>query len=106
MYRNRRLALRSGLRAQGEAPPGADPKTGEISEPRHHLGKVQEAVLFNLFGARQYPRHHRPVKYGARLFKPYTSAAILTGLLVFMSIVILLGLAINGGDFCPGYAPP
>lgn len=55
-----------------------------------------------------YPTHNyrqAPVPY-TRQLKSYTAWAFLTGLLVFMGIVILLGLAINGGDFVPDYEPP
>jgi len=87
-------------------PPNVNPQTGEISEPRHHLGKVKEAVLSNLFGAKKPHEPRSPSRYGTLLLKPYASIVILAGLLAFMGIVVLLGMIILEGDFSPGYEPP
>ncbi len=52
-----------------------------------------------------HPDNQAQIPY-TRNLKPYAVTAILTGLLVFMGIVVLFGLALNGGNFAPGYEPP
>lgn len=106
--------LRRGYRPASEprpsssrpCPPNVDPTTGEISQPRHYLGKVKEAVLYNLFGAQQYPKRRRPIRYGTTNLKPYASTAILTCLLAFVAIVIAFGFLVNGPQIIPGYEVP
>lgn len=75
-------------------------------EARHQSG------VFNQPEHKKPPRfyhtHFEPKKVVpyTRALKPLLSWAFVTGLFVFIGIVILLGLAINGGDFAPGYEPP
>lgn len=84
LYRNRRLVLK-----RGSSPSLIESEARPHQREHYPISKAkQEAVPYT------------------RNLKPYTSAAVLAGLLLFMGIVVLIGITLNDGDFAPGYEPP
>jgi len=92
---------RTATRRQAE--PGLNLLTGEVSEPRPYLERARHsAVQFIDYIAPRAPKRQRGI-YGSRNLKFWTTSAILTGLLVFMGLVIGLGLAQNYPNVIPFY---
>jgi len=98
-YRNRRLAVRGGLR-----PPRSGSQTRPPTKPKEIPLRlsVPEFALSNLFG-RDIGRDEAYRRAASRARKhnitTNPTCLVLTALLAFIGIVVLLGVLINQGNF-------
>ena len=106
MLRNRRLALRSGLRTQGGLPPEQWAEVEFISQTRHNFGVLHQPNRKK--PSQDYPTHIEP-----KPSVPYTSWAkqwlapvSVSVILAIMGLVVFFGIVANQGNFAPGYEPP
>ena len=111
--------LFSQARAPGDraCPPGVNPKTGEISEPRagtqrqelSRVSQVREVVLGNLYGRYIGRREAQRRASLARASQRRRLGLSFTTFVIGMSIiafVLAIGAIINGSQIIPSYEHP
>lgn len=88
-----------------------------LSRAREYDDEFTPEALHNP-GTLNYPGHSGPIRhfpthdwkqansYGQKGLGTFSSTASFIWLLLFMSIVVLIGITLNGGNFIQGYTPP